>query len=466
MTDEKSVMHFRLVPLGLLGQFMLACLCVPSPAAADNQPIDCLSLPPTLKVDQSWGGTAVRFGTVESASAIYIGYYDADRWLAVSKIDKCTGQVKKVRLNSRFVGWDAHNSVTMALDKQGLVHVAGNMHVTPLVYARMTKPEDIESLTVLRSTTNASQDRTTYPRFFSLPDGTLGFSYRYGQSGNGVEIIESFDGAAWKRLLDRPLFAPADGQMPVNAYPTDYVMGPDGYFHVAWVWRVGMVETNFNVNYARSKDLRHWENSYGKAMPLPMTPNNAELVDPVEQGQGLFNNIQLGFDRDARPVISYLKFDDKGASQLFHARREADGWKIRQSTHWSYRWDPRGAGTIPVEISFNGVVWRDGLLVERVTQPETGRNVTLNYDPNTLATVKVLKNFRWPDALNIKRTVPANTQLSIAAVKPVAGASAPSFAFSWVGMPADTRDLPRACKPEVADCRYAFDLILHKLDAR
>ncbi|MBC7405503.1 MAG: BNR-4 repeat-containing protein, partial [Cytophaga sp.] len=386
MTAKKRTsLSFLSLPLSLFAHFVLVCsysLCF---AAAVNQPTGCLPLPSALKIDQSWGGTAVRFGAVESTSAIYIGYYDSYRWLAVSQIDKCTGQVKKIRLNSRFLGWDAHNYVTLALDKQGLVHLAGNMHVSPLVYARMAKPDDLESLTELGSTTGASQDRTTYPRFFRLPDDALGFSYRYGQSGNGVEIIERFDGAAWKRLLDHPLFAPVDGQMPVNAYPTDYVMGPDGYFHVAWVWRVGLVETNFNVNYARSKDLQHWENSNGKALPLPITPNNAELVDPVPQGQGLFNNIQLGFDGDARPVISYLKFDDKGASQLFHARRESDGWKIHQSTRWTYRWDPRGGGTIPSEISFSGLVWRDGVLVERVTQPEAGSNVTLNYDPNTLA---------------------------------------------------------------------------------
>lgn len=427
----------------------------------------CVSLPTMLKVDQVWGGTAVRFGAVESALAVYIGYYDADRWLAVSQINKCTGRIAKVRLNSRFLGWDSHNYITMALDKEGLLHIAGNMHVSPLVYAHMSKPDNLESLRTLQPTTGASQDRTTYPGFLSFPDGALGFSYRDGQSGNGVEIIERFDGATWQRWLDRPLFAPATPQDSVSAYATGYVKGPDAYFHVAWVWRANYkVETNFSVNYARSKDLRHWEDSSGRALTLPITPINAELVDSVPQGQGLFNNIRLGFDADARPVISFLKFDDKGASQLFHARRESDGWKIHQSTQWTYRWDPRGGGTIPSEISFSGLVWRDGLLVERVTHPEAGSNVTLNYDPNTLANVKVLKNFRWPDALHIKRTAPTNTRLSIATVKPAGAASAPSFAISWVGMPADTRDLPRACKPEVADCRYAFDLILHKLDAR
>ena len=427
--------------------------------------VACAPLPAQLKVDQVWGGTKLNFGTVESSSSIYIGYYDTDRWLAVSQVNKCTGAIRKVRLNSRFTGWDAHNYVTMALDKDGLVHMSGNMHVSKLIYSRMSKLDDLESLQTLQPITGGIQDRTTYPKFFYFSDGTLGFSYRYGQSGDGVEVIDRFDGTVWERWLDKPLFASAAGQKPVNAYHTGYILGPDGNFHVAWVWRANQnANTNVNVNYARSKDLKNWVSSDGKALTLPITPINAEVVDPVSQGQGLFNNIRLGFDGDARPVISYLKFDTKGSSQLFHARREIDGWKIHQSTQWKYRWNPQGGGTIPAEISFSGLIWRDGLLLERVTHVEIGRNVTFNYEASTLSTPKVLKNFQWVDALNVKRIVAPNTLLTIAGVKPADGNSVPSFAFSWIGMPADTRDQPRVCKPEVADCQYSFDLILHKLD--
>jgi len=447
--------------------FLLLALTSLCACAVAGEQRTCVPLPTTLNVNQVWGGTSLRFGAVESAAAIYIGYYDTERWLAVSQVNKCTGLIKKVRLNSRFTGWDAHNYIVMAMDKEDRVHIAGNMHVTPLVYSRMAKADDLDSLKALQLTTDANQGHTTYPRFFNFPDGALGLSYRDGQSGNGVEIIDRFDGTAWQRWLAQPLFGPASAKEHVNAYTTDYVKGPDDYFHVAWVWRVNSnVETNFNVNYARSKDLRVWETSKGEALTLPITPLNAEAVDLVSQGSGLFNNIKLGFDDEARPVISYLKFDEMGSTQLFHARLEAAGWKVYQSSHWSYRWDPRGGGTIPAEISFSGLVSRDGLLVEHVKHPEVNGTVTLNYDLQTLVTAKVIKNYRWPDALKIKRDAPPNTQVSIAGVKPADGTSTPSFAISWVGMPADTRDRPRACKPEVADCRYAFDLILHKLSDR
>ena len=455
-------MHSIFIPRWVLALFL--ALCCQYPALAADEPHTCVPLPAALKVDQVWGGTAVRFSALESATSIYAAYYDTDRWLSVSQIDKCTGQVKKVRLNSRFLGWDAHNYITMALDKEGRVHLAGNMHVSPLVYAHMTRPDDLESLQYLQRITDANQDRTTYPRFFQFQDKSLGFSYRDGQSGNGAEILMRFDGMAWQRWLNKPLFGPASAQQHVNAYATDFVKGPDGYFHVAWVWRVnGNVETNFNVNYARSKDLRLWETSLGKPLTLPITPLNAEVADAVPQKSGLFNNIKLGFDGDGRPVISYLKFDDKGATQLFHSRLDASGWETHQASQWHYRWDPRGGGTIQPEISFNALIWRDGMLLGRISHPQAGNSGTFDFNVQSLAMEKAVKNFRWPDALNIERRAPPNTKLQRAAVAPANGESLPNFAISWPSMPADNRDLPRTCKPEVVDCRYAFDLILHRL---
>ena len=51
-----------------------------------------------------------------------------------------------------------------------------------------------------------------------------------------------------------------DGQGRRNAYPLGPVTGPDGRFHVVWVWRdTPDCATNNNLSYARSRDLIHWE---------------------------------------------------------------------------------------------------------------------------------------------------------------------------------------------------------------
>ena len=429
------------------GDFSVSPLC--RPMAAD------------MIIDRVWGGTRVGFGTLDNTDFIYLGYYDGDRWLTVSQINKCNGIIQKVRLPSRFAGWDSHNSVALALDGAGRLHVAGNMHASPLVYARMDEPDNLRSLSVLKPLLGIEEERTTYPNFFRFPDGSLGFSYRSGQSGNGSEIVNRFDGTKWSRWIDQPLFAPSTVKQHVNAYHTGFVTGSDGFFHIAWVWRENAnVETNFNVSYARSHDLKTWESSTGAFIALPITPSNAEVVDNVPKGSGLFNNIRLGFDTQGRAVISYLKFDTQGFSQLFHAKREADDWKIVQSTDWTYRWDPRGGGTIPSEISFSGLMARQSHLMERVRHPEIG-SVTLKYTPSTLRVDSIIKNYDRGATATVKREMVPGAVLNAQALRQADGGTSHAHSISWLSHPSDNRDRPRECKTTGLDCAFVSELHLH-----
>lgn len=414
-----------------------------------------------MKVDRVWGGTKVSYGTVSDKDYIYAAYYDYDRWLTVSQINRCTGDIKRVHLPSRFVGWDAHNAVELALDSAGRLHVAGNMHVSPLVYARMESVDDLNSLAMLRPMVNLEEDRATYPNFFRFPDGSLGFSYRAGHSGDGREIINRFDGAGWTRWIDQPLFASSVAKQTVNAYHTGFVPGPDGTMHIAWVWREeGGVENNFHINYAKSRDLRTWQNSKGESIALPITPSNAEVVDSVERERGLLNNIRLGFDNHGYVVISYIKFDNQGYSQLFHARREPKGWDRVQSTNWTYRWDPRGGGTLPSEISFSGVQVRGGKLLELVRQPEIG-SVTFTYAPETLQIESVLVDYEWEFVPKVRREVNPGAVINVRTVRNTSSASEKIYVISWLSHPADTRDRPRECRPAGLPCDFISDLMLH-----
>lgn len=433
-------------------------------AKKDNVEKHCVATPATLKVDKVWGGVKVGFSAVESKDAIYIGYYDKNRKLTISEIDKCSWQVKKVQLDSTFTGWDVHNYITMALDSEGRLHIAGNMHSVPLVYARMEKKGQFKSLSKLRHQVESLEDRVTYPNFFKFPDGALGFTYRSGGSGNGIEIINRFDGDKWSRWIDKPLFASASAGPSVSAYSTGFIKGPDNQFHVAWVWRdTPAVETNFNVNYVRSPDLKTWYNSSGKKLSLPLTPDNADIAAEIPMGSGLFNNIRLGFDVERRPIISYLKFDANGKSQLWHARHEKNGWKNYQSTNWSYRWDPRGFGAIVTQIGFEGVELKEGMLLERVQHHDLGV-VTMQYDENSLKVKQVLKNYTWLNTLpKLNRETEKGTVLAVAPVKNALGESSSRYLVSWLSLPANNRDKPRPCKIE-SGCNYIYDLELNSFN--
>ena len=148
------------------------------------------------------------------------------------------------------------------------------------------------------------------------------------------------------------------GEGERNAYLVGPVKGPDNRFHICWVWRLHPgCESNHNLCYAVSDDLRHWYSGAGTPLRLPITFSDADtIVDPVPMNGGMVNgNTQVGFDSQKRPVVSYHKFDADGNTQIFNARLEEGHWVIYQTSTWAYRWEFRGGGTIPFEVGLSGV---------------------------------------------------------------------------------------------------------------
>jgi hypothetical protein len=437
------------IAAALLSALLASCQAPPSlPAKAPAAP-QASHLPgaQALRIDEVWGGTGVEYDAVSTGKTVYIAYFDAQRRFTVARVDTATGAVAKKTLNSVFGGFDVHNFVTLAYDRQGYLHVSGNMHGAPLVYGRTQKPGDFDSLELTNRMVGSDEAAVTYPYFFFLANGDLLFSYRSGHSGEGTELINRFDGQRWTRLLQQPLFAPASASDPVNAYHSDYSLGPDGYYHVAWVWRrPNGAELNFNVCYARSKDFTHWEDSRGRALALPLTPANAETVDAVPVKGGLFNNVKLGYDPHGKPVISYQKYDRDGNSQLYHARPNANGWQVAQSTDWKYRWAFSGNGALATEIASTGVRVEGGRMLENVSHKAYG-NLQLELDPATLLAKAVPATPAHSASQNKLAALPQAAppyKWRRIDIKPMApGSVRGQIAWQFIGVP--NNDKPRDC---------------------
>lgn len=322
----------------------------------------------------------------------YVVYYDAEHRMTVAARTVTTNRWQ-VQVLPEKVGWDSHNSVTMTADDEGYLHLSGNMHAHPLVYFRTARPWDITTFERLEMT-GKDEKRCTYPRFMRGADGRLIFHYRDGGSGNGNEIYNVYDvkTRTWGRLLDKPL---TDGRGQMNAYMVGPSRGPDGWFHLCWVWRdTPDCSSNHDPSYARSRDLVHWETIAGRPIELPITLDTpGTLIDPVPVNGGIINGaLQIGFDRAKQPVASYHKFDQKGKTQVYVARFENGKWRPRVVSDWDYRWEFQGGGSIVAEIrlgqvrphgegrlalSYTHVQYGDGWLVldektlERIgTEPE------------------------------------------------------------------------------------------------
>lgn len=296
-----------------------------------------------------WSGHPVGFSLFTSGQRQYVAFYDAQRQMTIGARELDSDQWQFVQL-PETLGWDSHNSVTLTVDDDGRIHVAGNMHVKPLVYFRTMEPHDITTFEKL-SMVGEREEKVTYPRFKRGPNNEFIFTYRDGHSGKGDQIYNIYDHETqtWKRFIDQPLLSGGDD---MNAYFFGPVFGPDGYYHMCWVWRDHSgCEMNHDLSYARSADMIHWEKGNGEAIELPITIHNGDIVDPVPVRGGMINgNTRLGFDSKKRPVISYHKFDEEGNTQIYNARLEDGTWAVYQTSDWDYRWDFRGGGCIVFEV--------------------------------------------------------------------------------------------------------------------
>jgi len=326
-----------------------------------------------LDVTPVWSGHPVGFCLLTKGSRQFAAFYDAERNMTVASRVLDSTEWLFVRLPEKL-GWDSHNAVTMALDDDSRIHLTGNMHAVPLVYFRTREPLDITTFERLDRMVGDREAKCTYPSFMRGVNNEFIFTYRDGSSGNGDQIYNVYDHQTqlWKRLLDQPLLS---GKGLMNAYLHGPVKGPDGLHHLCWVWRDRSgCELNHDLSYARSRDLIHWETSSGEPLELPLTIDNAEIVDPVPVRGGMINgNTRIGFDSKKRPVISYHKFDQQGLTQAYNARLEDGTWAIYQVSNWDYRWDFSGGGTIIFEVRVNSVrVQTDGRLSQTFSHIKYG----------------------------------------------------------------------------------------------
>lgn len=338
-------------------------------------------------VDQTWAGHPVSYALVTERDHQFVAYYDADRQITVA--GRRLGEAEWTRHHpagvylpgrnrfSNVTEWDSHNYLALALDKDGYLHLSGNLHNDPLIYYRSSRPFDVTSLERLDRMTGEREHNTTYPVFFKTSVGDLLFRYRDGSSGNGADIYNRYDTATrtWRNILSTPLL---DGQGQRNAYAMNPVLGPDGHFHLLWMWRdTPDAATNHTLSYARSIDFVNWEKSDGTPLPLPITFATAEVVDPVPPRQGMINmTFNLGFDARNRPVAVYHRYDEAGKSQVYAARPAPDSprWLITQISDWDFRWAFGGGGSLTADVILGPPSLRaDGMLLVDFVTAHTAR---------------------------------------------------------------------------------------------
>ncbi len=97
----------------------------------------------------------------------YVAFYDENSKVVVAKrkLGAKNWEIKQ----TNFIGntKDAHNSISLAVDGKGFLHLAWNHHNSPLQYARSLKAETLEFLANLPMISE-KENKVTYPEFYTL----------------------------------------------------------------------------------------------------------------------------------------------------------------------------------------------------------------------------------------------------------------------------------------------------------
>lgn len=315
-----------------------------------------------IKIDSVWAGHPVGFSLLTDGNRQYIAYYNAERSMVVGQrnLDEDEFSLHTMPRTSRettggtstVLGWDSHNSVTIGVDKDGYIHLSGNMHVNSLTYFKSEMPHDISTLKQEMEMVGTNEKRCTYPHFMLTKEKELLFHYRDGGSGNGNEIYNVYDCETkkWSRMLDVPL---TDGQGLMNAYQTQPTVRSDGWYHVYWVWRdTPDCSTNHDLSYMKSPDLKNWYDAFGNPIELPATlDKKSVIVDPIPVKGGIINlAARLCFDEENNPLFAYHKYGPEGNLQFYVSSIIDEKWVAKQVTNWDYRWEFSGNGSINNDV--------------------------------------------------------------------------------------------------------------------
>ncbi|MEY9951217.1 BNR-4 repeat-containing protein [Leifsonia sp. EB34] len=367
----------------------------------------------------------------------YVAFYDGEGRLRVSQrtLSSSVGgndcdtagavwSATKV-LDEFHSSWNAHRSVTMAMDKFGRLHIVGALHASSLfgdpsgeapadghapgAYYRSDSSGDVASLARQTEIVSPEQDgELTYPVFYTLGDGrlVLGVSNRFGGvASQGFNLWDESQ-ERWTRIAT---FNNAkSGDLFTFVYFGNVVRDAKGTFHLAWVWRTGSSFNNAmngthngRVSYASTTDFSTWRNAAGVTIKLPIDwADTGTIVDDVPSGTGLMPP-NLALDSDGSPLLTYVH-DDAKVARIYAASVNGKHWAVHRLTSTGdVGLDADKPGTFSINV-LAGPLQRHSERRYTVDYLYNGSRGRLHIDTDTWETVG--------DApINVKPVMPSNS---------------------------------------------------------
>ncbi len=239
---------------------------------------------------------------------------------------------------------DSHNDVVIGIcAEDGTIHLSFDHHGATLKYRASVAGlanhptttawnASMFGLTKDRLNGSTAQTQVTYPRFIPTPSGKLLFTYRFGGSGGGDEILYEYGGVSgtWTKVGQYTTrsgsytgtFASGTDR---NAYFDMTVFDSSGRLHATWCWReTPDASSNHDLMYAYSDDVgRTWKNQLGAQIAVAGSSfigvNSPGIIGwSIPQSRNYINNSAMTTDRQGRVHVVAWHLPDAEPNQTFN----------------------------------------------------------------------------------------------------------------------------------------------------
>ncbi|WP_217512862.1 BNR repeat-containing protein [Vibrio metschnikovii] len=290
----------------------------------------------------------------------YTAFYLDEKTLRFIKRDLNGEAIEYYDLLGDYNLKDAHNSISLGMDRDGFIHVCYDHHGSQLNYRRSLLPFDINGWTERLAMSGNNEKKVTYPTFILPKDNSaLLVLYRDGYWKRGSAYIKKYDekNKVWDDCLLPVLSGEDNIPWTSNPYWNTPVISGDGCLHMSFTWRTDYFDenklvTNLNIDYAKSNDEGlSWFTSNDKIYKLPITQVNSETIWPVPPGSNNMNQNSMALDSAGYPHIAYYSNDENGIPQYKHLWFDGVKWKNEVISNNKEKFDLRGSGTLNIPLS-------------------------------------------------------------------------------------------------------------------
>ncbi len=318
-----------------------------------------------LSLGNAWAANTVNTGIFRHHAIFthkqfqFSAFYENSQTIKLVQRNLSTSEVIFSEINGVFNIKDAHNIISLGIDRKEYLHIVYDHHISVLRYRKSKLPLDIHEWTDESGMSGKFENNITYPTFMIPANHPLLMLYRDGRWNAGSARIKEYDEETdtWIDRENAILSGRNNSPWTSNAYWNHPAIAQNGDLHLSFTWRVDYSNeekriNNINIDYAYSQDAgKSWLTSKNRPLRLPITQVNSETIFAISPDSNLMNQCSMALDSKNHPHIVFYSDGPRGIPQYQHLWFTGKVWKHRYISQRKKTFILSGAGTLDVPIS-------------------------------------------------------------------------------------------------------------------